>query len=110
MSLVLVEEIIVTGYGAELFEVLILEGADHDIARTELILRVVGIRKIGLAAQDDAVHRQLGVPVAPALADDTELAVHGQGMSEHPGRDLHLGELDHGAQSGLSPMVDGRQD
>ena len=55
------------------------------------------------------MHGQLGVPVAPALTHDTELAVHGQCVSEHAGGDLYLGEFDHGAQAGLSAMMNGRQ-
>ncbi len=62
-----------------------------------------------MPAQDDAVDAQLGVPVAPALADDAELAVQGNAVAQAAGSRLHLGELDHGAEPGLLAVMQGRQ-
>src|SRR5208282_5145637 len=73
-------------------------------------LRILGIGETRLAAQNDAVHPKLGVPVTSALADYAKFAVHRRGMTEHPGRDLHLGEFYHGAKPGLSAVMNGRHD
>ena len=110
MGLIFVVKIFHSGNGAQFFKILILESGDHDIPGIMLVLRIGNIRKIGLAAQNDAVCTELRVPVAPALADNAEPAVHGRGIAQASGGRLHLGKLDHGAQTGGFAPVDGRQD
>ncbi len=107
---VFVEEVLPPDDAAQLLEVPVLEGRDQRVPRFESLLRVLGIRIVGLAADDDPVDGELGVPVPPPLADDAEAAVERYGIPGEPGRGLHLGELDHGPEPGLPPPVDRRQD
>ncbi len=110
VRLVFPVEILESGDVAELLEVRVVEGGDHHVPGVVLVLRVLRIGEVGLAAQDDPVDAELGVPVAPPLADDPEPAVERHGVPAEPGRGLDLGELDHGAQPRLPPPVDGGQD
>ena len=110
VGLVLVIQLLLSGDVAQLLEVRVVEGGHHHVPGFELLLRVLGIRIIRFASQDDPVGAELRVPVPPSLADDAKPAVHRHAIPGEPGRGLHLGELDHGAEPGLPPPVDGRQD
>src|SRR5713101_1727366 len=73
---ILLRQLAVAGDLAERSEVLVVVRADQDIALL-ILLGVFGLRIGGLAALDDPMHAQLGVPVAPALAGDAVPAVQG---------------------------------
>src|ERR1019366_3948948 len=97
-------------YGlAQAREVLVLISADHDVTLFQF-LRILGIGVGGLAALDDAVDAQLGIPVAPALAGDAEFAVEGQGILELAGDAVHLRVLGKGALAGdvIAPVQRGQ--
>src|SRR2546422_9240338 len=70
-------------------KVLIVISADQDVALL-LLLGILGLRIGGLAALDDAVDTQLGIPVAPALADNAVPAIQGQGVLELARDPVHL--------------------
>ncbi len=109
VSFITVEHIRLLDDVAQGLEVGIRKGAEHDIAGFELLLGIDGIREVGLTGHDDAVDAELGVPVAPALPDDTKVAVQRGGVGAAAGGSLHLGEFDHGAQAGFLPPDQGRQ-
>src|SRR5690606_18206719 len=110
MGRVLVAQIGTVHHSAELLPILIGVGGDEDVAFL-VLLRVLRIGVGGQTALDDAVDAQLGIPVAPALADDAEGLVEGQGVLQHPGNAVHLGDFDEGAAAALGlPAIQSSQD
>ena len=109
VRLVAAEEIRFLDDMAQGLEVGIGKGAEHDITGFVLLLRVHGIREVAFTGHDDAVDAELCIPVAPALPDDAEVAVKGSGVGAAAGSRLHLGEFNHGAETGFLPPDHGCQ-
>src|SRR5712692_3870987 len=80
-------------------EVLVVVSADQDVAFL-LLLGVLGLRIGGFATLDDAVDTQLGIPVAPALADNAVLTIQRQGVLELARDPVHLRVLGERALAG----------
>src|SRR5712691_12767552 len=76
---ILLRRLAITNGLTQAGKVLIVISADQDVALL-LLLGVLGLRIGGFATLDDAVDTQLGIPVAPALADNAVPAIQGQGV------------------------------
>src|SRR5437660_4905087 len=96
---ILLRRLAITNGLTQADKVLIVISADQDVALL-LLLGVLGLRIGGLAALDDAVDTQLGIPVAPALADNAVPAIEGQGVLELARDPMHLRVLGEGALAG----------